>query len=150
VKKNSSLPLLISLARDQSDQAQRRLQLLLANINQGKQKLGTLESFLNEYQQRMLNSTAHGMEVETLYNYRQFLAKLGRAVEQQSEEIQMLHGKVDAAKKQWQVQERKRLSFETLQKRFDTQQQQEASRQMQKQLDAYATQRAASNIINGE
>jgi flagellar protein FliJ len=150
MKKNSSLPLLISLARNHSEKTLQRLQLLLANVNRGQQKLGTLKTFLAEYQQQMLQSSSQGMEISSLHNYRMFLAKLGHAVQQQSEEVNALVYKVDSARKQWQSQERKRLSFETLQERFDKQQEQEEADQLQKMLDAFATQRAARNIIDRE
>lgn len=147
MKKNPSLPLLIDLARNHSDKARRQLQLLLANVNQGQRKLGTLESFLTEYQQRMLNSTAEGIDIGALQNYRLFLSKLSQAVTQQSDEIDTLHGKVDSAKKHWQIQERRRLSFETLQQRFDQQREKDEAQQLQKLMDAFATQRAASKIM---
>jgi flagellar protein FliJ len=148
MKKNSSLPLLVSLARNHSEKAHHRLRLLLANVSRGEQKLGTLKTFLAEYQQQMLESSSQGMEIGALHNYRMFLAKLNHAVQQQTEEIQALHNNLDVAQKQWQFQERKRLSFETLQERFDKQQEQEQASQVQKLLDAFATQRAARNIID--
>jgi flagellar protein FliJ len=147
MKKNSSLPLLVSLARNHSEKAQHRLRLILASVNRGEQKLSTLKTFLAEYQKQMLESTSQGMEISALHNYRMFLAKLSHAVQQQTEEIHSLHNNLDTAQKQWQSQERKRLSFETLQERADKQQEQDEAYQEQKLLDAFATQRAARNII---
>jgi flagellar protein FliJ len=148
MKSHSSLPLLISLARDHSDKARRRLQLLLANLNQGQEKLNTLERFVVEYERRLLESKAQGMDVGAMNNYRLFLAKLEQAVEQQSGEVDALQKKETTVRGHWQSQERRRLSFETLQKRFDTQQEKEQARQLQKLLDAFATQRAARIASN--
>ena len=83
-------------------------------------------------------AAAAGISASQYGNFLGFLAKLDSAVEGQKEVIRNAESKVQAAKLDWQGNEKKRLSYNTLDHRVKMVQQKKDAKSDQKQTDDFA------------
>ena len=83
----------------------------------------------------------NGISPGELNNYRAFLAKLDRAVEEQQSLVEQSEARSENGLQQWQAQSRKVKSFDVLAEREDEKHRKEESRQEQRILDEYSSSR---------
>ena len=88
------LEVLLDLAEDRQQQAQRQLGEARARQNQEQAKLEQLKGFANEYRQSFNFRAGCGMSPQRLIAYRQFLDQLHTAVSQQSDHYDQSEAKV--------------------------------------------------------
>jgi flagellar protein FliJ len=138
----SQLATLIDLARRETDDAAKRLGNALKMVEDCEQKLEMLAGYRNDYAQRFETSLAAGMTPMAYRNFQAFLDKLDNAVKGQVEAVQKARKRSEQEKALWQVCERKRMSYTTL----DNRAQQEALRleakRDQKAMDEHAARQA--------
>ena len=146
--KRSTLHLLIDLAKARSDKALLSMLHITANVQESQRKFDALEKYLGEYEQRLSSAANTGMDVGQLSNFHLFLSKLGQAVDQQALEMSELEDRGKVARGKWQAEERKHLTFETLQRREQARQDTEDARRSQKLLDSFVSQRAAAKAAS--
>jgi len=138
----SSLHVLVDLAEHRSQEVARNLGLLIARGEEGEVKLQLLRNYLHEYRVRLDEAVREGLEGERLRNYLTFIARLERAIAEQSAEVAAAQARIDGEKERWREQERERRTFETLLDRRRVEGQRLEARSQQKQLDEIATRSA--------
>jgi flagellar FliJ protein len=141
VKKPFSLQPIRELAQRQSDDAAATLGRLRGAEHKTRQTLEALREYRDEYQARFEQALMNGISPGELNNYRAFLAKLDRAVEEQQSLVEQSEARSENGLQQWQAQSRKVKSFDVLAEREDEKHRKEESRQEQRILDEYSSSR---------
>jgi flagellar FliJ protein len=138
---NSSLDMLIELARKAQDAAARTLAENRLSLQQIAAQLETLQQYHHEYrkglQQALLES---GMSPASLSNYRAFLGSLENAVDRAQQTLSRQQQQIDSSQRNWQSQWRTSNAYETLATRREQQFQLQAARTEQRQTDEMASQ----------
>lgn len=128
----SPLDTLIDLARGARDNAS----LALANERQTERQvsdqLSSLTQYRLEYAQRLQGAMTEGIDPATLRNYQQFLYSLDAAIERARDALSAQQQQVSNRQSQWQQEERKLTSYDTLASRRQAQQQQQDARKEMK------------------
>ena len=140
-KKPFSLQPIRELAQRQSDDAAATLGRLRGAEHKTRQTLEALREYRDEYQARFEQALMNGISPGELNNYRAFLAKLDRAVEEQQSLVEQSEARSENGLQQWQAQSRKVKSFDVLAEREDEKHRKEVSRQEQRILDEYSSSR---------
>lgn len=136
------LQTLLDLAQKDSDAAAKRLGDVIRAAQEAEQKQGLLQGYREDYAQRFLESQSQGIAPMQYRNFEAFLLKLDNAIKGQGEVIKQAQTRIDAARMAWQVCERKRLSYQTLQKRALIELQHKENKRDQKAMDEHATRQA--------
>ncbi len=142
VKKPFSLQPIRDLAQRQTDDAAAALGRLRGQEQKTRQTLETLQQYRDEYRARFEQALMNGISPAELNNYRAFLAKLDRAVEEQQALVEQSQARSQSGLQQFQAQSRKVKSFDVLAAREHEQQRKEVSRQEQRILDEYSSSRS--------
>lgn len=126
---------LADLAKHHADVAVRKL----GDLNQQNQKIGNklelLLQYRQEYQLRFEESLRSGMNQIEWQNYQHFLAKLDDAIDQQKQLQLAFVQVVEAGQLEYQLQQKKMKSFETLADRHKVQESSKAAKIEQRELD---------------
>lgn len=141
MKKPFSLQPIRDLAQRQSDDAATTLGKLRGAEHKTRQTLETLQQYRDEYRARFEQALMNGISPGELNNYRAFLAKLDRAVEEQQSLVEQSKARSRSGLQEWQTQSRKVKSFDVLAAREDDKHRKEVSRQEQRILDEYSASR---------
>ena len=141
VKKPFSLQPVRDLAQRQSDDAAAALGRLRGDEQKSRQTLEALQEYRNEYRARFEQALMNGISPGELNNYRAFLAKLDRAVEEQQSLVEQSQARSQSGLQQWQAQSRKVKSFDVLAAREDEKHRRDLSRHEQRVLDEHTTSR---------
>lgn len=138
----SQLETLIDLARRETDDAAKRLGAALKLVDEAEQKQQMLEGYRDDYAKRFESKLADGMTPMAYRNFQAFLEKLDTAIAGQAEMVRQAQRRSESEKATWQVAERKKMSYTTL----DNRAQQEALRlenkRDQKAMDEHAARQA--------
>ncbi len=138
----SQLKTLIELAQLETDSAAKRLGETLRAAEDAEQKHGLLQGYRDDYAQRFMQAQAGGISPLGYKNFQAFIGKLDNAIKGQQEVVVHAKTKIEQARTHWQNCERKRLSYQTLLKRANLQEQQRAAKRDQKAMDEHATRQA--------
>ncbi|BBP03854.1 hypothetical protein TPL01_04550 [Sulfuriferula plumbiphila] len=136
---HSAIHTLIELATKDADEAAKRLGAALRASEETGQKLSLLLQYRDDYAARCQADLASGLTATGYLNFRVFLEKLDNAIAGQREVVREAQKLVDAARRVWQENERKRMSFGTLATRAKKQARQHETRRDQKLTDEHAT-----------
>ncbi|QEA39702.1 flagellar export protein FliJ [Pistricoccus aurantiacus] len=132
---NNPLERLAELAQDSRDAAGQ----LLAKNRQTQQKAShqfeALHRYRMEYADRLQDALKQGVKPMTLRNYQGFLGTLDDAIERARQQLSHQQHQVSSAQQQWQKEQRKLSSYNTLSSRRQDQQRQEQQRQEQRRND---------------
>lgn len=138
MSRNFSLQPLLDLMRDRTDEASRQLGKLIANEQNARSRLEMLEQYRAEYAERLRTATAEGLTVQVITNYRDFLARIDTAIEQQSEQLRRSEKDTERGKQHWQEQNTRLKAIDTLSNRHDEKIRRAEDKQEQKLLDEYS------------
>ena len=116
----NSLRMLIELAVTARDAAAARRAQAQMQFAQSQAQLEQLHGYARDYDRRAQSTLSEGCDIAVQSNLRAFAAKLRRAVEQQSAEVQRRQQVVAAADVELQQMQRKLKSLETLEERRRT------------------------------
>lgn len=136
---SSALDILIELASTQSDEAAKRLGVAVRACEDNEQKLAMLMRYRDDYEARFRAGVANGISMAGYRNFQQFLEKLDTAIAGQQKAVDNARLRIENERGQWQVCERKRLSYDTLATRAQAQEQRKENKRDQKMMDEYAT-----------
>jgi flagellar FliJ protein len=134
----SPIETLIEIAERETDDAAKRLGNAIRHQEEATGKLNLLLQYRDDYESKFQTSAAAGLNASQYGNFLAFLNKLNAAVDGQRKIIEDAERKVALAKQQWQSCEKKRLSYNTLDKRVKQQAQKKESKRDQKQTDEFA------------
>lgn len=137
---NSTLPLklLIELAQKDVDEAARLLgerQSQRANV---ERQLEAIRQYRHEYRTRMQTATLSGMAGCDWRNFQQFIDTLDTAIGQQAMLLEQADQRLEMARREWQVQQRRLNSFGTLASREQARVDARTARREQKENDEFA------------
>lgn len=135
----SALHTLIELAQKEVDAAAKRLGISIQRNKEANEQLTLLIQYRSDYEMRLQNNAQQGLNVIQYANFQSFIVKLDQAIEGQKKIITDAEYKVEVAKRDWQEQEKKRLSYQTIVKRHQHLATKKEAKQDQKQTDERAT-----------
>ncbi|GAB3630425.1 flagellar export protein FliJ [Pandoraea terrae] len=137
---NSHLPLklLIELAQKDVDEAAKLLGDRQRQRAEVERQLEALKTYRHEYRSRMQTATQTGMAGGDWRNFQQFIDTLDSAIGQQQMLLQQAQDRLEAARREWQAQQRRLNSFGTLATRAQAREDLRVARREQKDNDEYA------------
>lgn len=135
----TALHTLIDLAQQEVDAAAKQLGFVIKLSNEAHEQLTLLLQYRSDYELRLQNNAQRGLNVIQYANFQSFILKLDQAIEGQKKIISDAEYKVEIAKRHWQAQEKKRLSYETIIKRQQQLTIKKEAKLDQKQTDERAT-----------
>ena len=135
----NAIDILTDLTTRQSEAAAKRLGQANKQQDQAKQQLDLLIDYRKSYAEQLQMQMTQGLAVAGYCNFYQFLANLDKAVDQQNKAWQTSLQFVENERVNWQLSERKRLSFNTLTQRAQNAMLREEITRDQKQTDEHAT-----------
>jgi flagellar FliJ protein len=138
----SQLETLIDLAKRDSDAAAKRLGVALKAVDDAKQKLDLLTGYRDDYANRFSATQAAGITPMAYRNFQAFIEKLDNAIAGQHEVVQHAERRSEHEKKGWQLSERKRMSYTTLETRALEDQLKLENKRDQKAMDEHAARQA--------
>lgn len=126
---SSPLDTLIELARGSRDQAGQALAQENRNEQQVAGQLESLRQYRLEYAQQLQQAMREGIDPATMRNYQQFLDSLDTALDRARQALETQQQRVGQRRAQWQQEQRKLSSYDTLASRRQEQQQRREARQ---------------------
>src|SRR5262245_61775608 len=135
---------LLELAEHQTDDAAASLALLNRAVQQQEQKLALLMNYRSEYQQRLRERTAAGVDGAGLRNFHEFLGRLEQAIVQQGAALAEARLRAENGRQEWQSRRRKFQAFDKLSQRFAAGMQRREVVREQKLQDDFASRAARS------
>ena len=139
----SQLDMLTGLARDARDQAGKVLAQERRTEQQTTAQLQALLSYRAEYAERLQKAMRDGIDPATMYNYQQFLASLDAALSRARQALAAQQASVQQSQKNWQQEQRKLSSYDTLASRRLLEEHRRSERHEQKTNDDLVTSRLA-------
>jgi flagellar FliJ protein len=138
------------LAQERRDATGARLAEAVVQRDTARQKLDMLVDYRRDYDGRLAQSATGGIDAEKLRTYRQFLANLERAIEQQSDLLALAEERVAKAQAQWRDEQRRVDSFRILDERQLADEVRRAGRHEQRLTDELASRLAAPAAAGGD
>lgn len=138
MKANASLLTLVDLTQGQVDESGRQLQELTGQRNAANQQLEQLQTYRQDYAQRLLDAGQTGLTMANYHNFRRFIATLDEAITQQNKIILSLEDKIEQGRQEWQACQRRLNAYETLIDRRQQVQQRQQHRIEQRASDEIA------------
>jgi len=125
--------------------SERRIRIIGAQLAEARrqadelnEKLSLLQRYAEEYGERLSDSMQAGISAGDYRNYHRFMGQLGRAVRLQREALHEHDNRLSELQERWLSARRRKLAYETLQVRIETEEQCVALRRMQRQMDELA------------
>jgi flagellar FliJ protein len=138
----SPLETLIELAERETDDAAKLLGAAIRAAKEHENKLGMLQGYRDDYADRLQTTLGTGITPMQYRNFQAFLAKLDNAIAGQLEFVSIAKQRIEIERSTWQAAERKRMSYNTLQKRADKEALQRENKRDQKMMDEHANRQA--------
>jgi flagellar FliJ protein len=107
-------------------------------IGELEKKLTLLEQYREDYRQRLQDGMQTGLSIQNLRNFQLFLDKIDQAVNGQQQLVRDAEQRRLKEQICWQENERKRMSYKTVEQRAEKTLQQKEARRDQKQTDEHA------------
>ncbi len=134
----SSLSTLIELAERRTDAAAVNLGNAIRSQDELEQKLQLLQKYRDDYSRKMQTEMQSGKSMQQIRNFQVFLGKIDEAIIGQSQLVADAKKRVSHERNQWQEEERKRMSYTTLELRAEKVIQKKEAKREQKQNDEHA------------
>ncbi len=138
---------LTELAREARDQAGQTLASERNNERLVAQQLESLGTYRAEYAQRLQKAMCDGIDPATMRNYQQFLSALDDALVRAKQALAAQQQRVLKSQKQWQNEQCRLSSYNTLSDRRALQEQIAENRREQRQNDEFVTNREVRRLL---
>ena len=138
----STLQTLIDLAAEEVERATIVLGHTMRSGAEAEQRLELLDQYREDYLERFSQSKMNGLLARDYLNYQRFLDKLDEAITAQKDMVRQAHERIAEARAAWQQCERKKETYEILQKRARLVQSKKESRREQKDVDEFNSAKA--------
>jgi flagellar FliJ protein len=135
------LETLTELAKEARDEAGRALAKERNNERQVVQQLESLGAYRQEYAQRLQQAMREGIDPATMFNYQAFIAALDDALARAREALAAQQKRVSSTQKQWQNEQSRLSSYNTLAARRALEEQRAEARREQRLSDELVTNR---------
>ena len=107
-----------------------------------QQKLAALEKYRTEYESGFKSRAGAGVDVVGMRDFQTFLAKLGEALSQQRELVNLAARALEGERSNWREAAQRAHVVETLAERWQTEEQRAETRRDQNESDELSQQRA--------
>lgn len=131
------------LASDRLDAATRRLAQLKQQWQAEEDKLAQLRGFREEYQRRLGEAVAAGMDMTRMRDFHAFIAKIETAIRQQAIEIERCKTAWEQGQRLWLEERRKLKTYDVLRDRHLRAERAKEGRIEQREQDEHARKTAA-------
>jgi flagellar FliJ protein len=138
----SQLETLIDLARRETDDTAKRLGAALKAVDDCQQKLQMLSDYRDDYARRFEATMAAGITPAAFRNFQAFMDKLDNAISGQQEVVRHAQRRSETERAAWQLSERKRMSYTTLDNRAQEAELKLENKRDQKAMDEHAARQA--------
>jgi len=108
-----------------------------------QQKLAALEKYRSEYEAGFKSRAGAGVDVVGMRDFQTFLAKLGEALTQQRELVNLAARALEGERSNWREAAQRAHVVETLAERWQTEEQRAETRRDQNESDELSQQRAS-------
>jgi flagellar FliJ protein len=135
------LDMLTDLAREARDQAGQALATERNNERMVAKQLESLGAYRQEYAQRLQRAMCEGIDPATMLNYQQFLSALDDALVRAREALTAQQKRVSTTQTQWQSEQTRLSSYNTLAARRALEEQRAEARREQRLNDELVTNR---------
>ena len=112
-----------------------------------QQKLAALEKYRSEYEAGFKSRAGAGVDVIGMRDFQTFLAKLGEALAQQRELVNLAARALDAERSNWREAAQRAHVVESLAERWQSEESRAANRRDQQESDELSQQRAAAKDL---
>lgn len=103
-----------SVAKTVEQKSAKAFKLGQQSYQQKQAQLDQLKTFKQEYEDKLGVMGQQGIAARQLQDYRLFLSKLNHAINQQSEDVQISHQKLDNLKTQWCSESQRKTALDHL------------------------------------
>jgi flagellar FliJ protein len=135
MNKHNRLKIILGFIIKQEEDAAKTLSDSLRKRTNAQQQITQLQQYSKEYMGDNLNN----IDIPLLQNRQDFLAKISSAVTQQEALLPELEKDIGDASQRWQKTKSQRKGIEKILQKHQIQQEKQEDRQLQIDLDAYAT-----------
>ncbi|HEC18561.1 MAG TPA: flagellar export protein FliJ [Gammaproteobacteria bacterium] len=135
MKRSQRLEPVVKVAENREQQAAKALGEAQAALQQAQQRLAELKTYREEYVQRFHSDGATGMSAVQMGDYRLFLSKLSRAIEQQAELVEQAAARLEQQRQQWFDQRGKVKMLGNVVSRFQADERRSVERREQREQD---------------
>lgn len=135
----SALNTLIDIAEKLTEEAAAKLGIAIRTREDLESKLNLLKKYREDYSLKMQAELKAGRDIQHIRNFQIFLGKIDDAIHGQQQLVNDARKRVEAEKQQWQVQEKKRMSYSTLEERAEKVAQKKEARRDQIQSDEHGS-----------
>jgi flagellar FliJ protein len=139
---SSALSTLIEIAEKLTDEAAVKLGNAIRSSDDLEKKLNLLKKYREDYSLKMQTELKAGRDMQHIRNFQIFLGKIDDAIHGQQQLVNDAQKRVQAEKQQWQDNERKRMSYSTLEERAEKVQQKKEAKRDQLQSDEHGSRQA--------
>jgi len=139
---SSALSTLKEIAEKSTDEAAVKLGNAIRHSADLEKKLSLLQKYREDYSQKMQTELKAGRDMQHIRNFQTFLAKIDDAIHGQQKLVNDAQKRVQMEKQHWQENERKRMSYATLEERAEKVQQQKEAKRDQLQSDEHGSRQA--------
>ncbi len=139
VKSQRLMPL-VDLERDRENRAAKALHDAKAHLTAQHNRLEELEQYRNEYLEGFVHTAGGGLLGQRLQDYREFLGRLGEAIEAQKHAILRGEEEVVRTQRQWTQRHKRVAALDKAVARSQLQEQAVVERREQKDNDERANQ----------
>jgi flagellar FliJ protein len=129
---------LLDLMRERTDEATRKLGLLIAAEQNARNRLQLLVQYREEYAQRFREAQNAGLTLQSWQNYQDFLARIDEAIHQQTDMVKTAGQNTAVGQQHWKEQNTRMKAIDTLAVRHWKAEDKKANKLEQKQLDEFA------------
>jgi len=138
MKKSRRMQPVVKVAEGREQQAARLLGESQAALAQARQRLEELQEYRRDYERRFAESGALGMGAVQMEDYRQFLSRLGLAIDQQMQVVAQSEAALERQRQHWFVTRGKTQALDGVVARYQAEEQRDADRREQQESDEYA------------
>lgn len=132
------LKTLLELARDNSEEAGRKLSRLKKKWQEAEDKYHQLVAFREEYRNRLHLNTQQGMQMSAWREFQSFMLKLDKAIEMQGDEVAKSKLRWEQGQRDWLEEQRKLKAYDTLSQRHHAKEEKREAKIEQKEQDEFA------------
>ena len=129
---------LVDLTEERSQAAAQALAKLKQAWQQAEGKQAQLQSYLDEYRQRLQRQAEAGFSIAQWRDYQAFILKLELAIKAQAEEVVRCQQRWQAGQAEWLEREREVKAYQTLLRRHEQAERKIEEKQDQRLQDEFA------------
>ena len=141
-KRSDRLAIVLSLMSREEEAERKAMGELQAKIRQCETKVVELIDYQRQYQNELRQSGKKGTSLHNIQNYQVFISRLGSAVEQQQQQIQLMQAQLDQQTKKWQQIYQKKNNMLSFIEQCRQEEAYAADKRQQRELDDAVCRRA--------